>query len=360
MARQLHLLALAGLSPQVVTETIWCLARSTPPRLPQRITVLTTAAGRAHAEGVLPSALAALGRQLGADLPAPHWKQLAGPDGRVLEDIVTEADNRNAADAIFAAVAEATLDEGMDVHLSLAGGRKTMSALAALAMSLCGREGDVLSHVLVEPRFLGRTDFFFPPDPPALLPLPEGGCLSTAEAGLTLAEIPFVRLRGHWRPGRDAGAFAAAVTAAQQRLAPPRMRLDPARQEVLLGERRLRLPPTPFGILLWLAERARSAAPPLSWRSEREARRLADECLAALSRCAGLQDLGTARKAMAAGMERGYLAEKVSRLNRAFREALGPAAEPFLIRAEGRRPLTGYRLALPPEAITIVEGAHDR
>lgn len=358
MARPLHLLALAGLSPQVVTETIWCLAQAAPPRLPRRITVLTTAAGRSHAEALLPSALASLGDQLGTELPTPAYRLLAGPDGRTLEDIVTEADNRCAADAIFAAVAEATLDDEADVHLSIAGGRKTMGALATLAMSLCGREGDALSHVLVDPRLLGRADFFFPPDPPVLLPLPGGGSLSTAEAGLTLAEIPFVRLRRQWRPGDDAGAFAAAVRAAQQRLAPPRLCLDPARQEVLLGERRLRLPPTPFGILLWLAERARRAAPPLSWRSQAEARRLAAECLAALARCTGLRDAEAARKALSGGLERGYLAEKVSRLNRAFREALGPAAEPFLIRTEGRRPMTGYRLALPPEAISIVEDAH--
>ncbi|GGG15796.1 hypothetical protein GCM10010964_00110 [Caldovatus sediminis] len=360
MTRPLHLLALAGLSPQVVTETIWCLAQGPSPRLPRRITVLTTGAGREVAEKLLPPALRQLGAQLGAALPMPEWRLLTGPDGGVLDDIVTEADNRHAADAIFAAVAEATLDEGSDIHLSIAGGRKTMGALAALAIGLCGREGDVLSHVLVDPRLLGRADFFFPPDPPALLTLPEGGTVSTAEAGLTLAEIPFVRLRAQWRPGRDAGAFAAAVAAAQQRLAPPRLSVDVARREVLLGERRLRLPPTPLGILLWLAERARAAAPPLAWRGAQEARRLADECLAALARTAGDRDLGAARRALAQGMERGYLAEKVSRLNRAFREALGPAAEPFLIRAEGRRPMTGYRLALPPGAITILEDARGR
>ncbi|MFN3450368.1 MAG: CRISPR-associated ring nuclease Csm6 [Roseococcus sp.] len=360
MEQPLHLLALIGLSPQVVTETIWCMAQGPSPRLPRRITLLTTGAGRTQAEAVLPGALGALGAQIGAALPSPEWKVLAGPDGRPLEDIVTEADNRHAADAIFAALAEATLDPEVDVHVSIAGGRKTMGALAALALSLCGREGDGLSHVLVDPRFLGRADFFFPPDPPATLPLPEGGAISTAEAGLTLAEIPFVRLRGQWRPERDAGPFAAAVAAAQQRLSPPRLRLEVARREAVLGDRRLSLAPTLFGALLWLAERARAAAPPLSWRGGKEARRLADDYLHALGRALGAAAPEASRKALAEGMERAWLAEKVSRLNRAVRDALGPAAEPFLIRAEGRRPHTGYRLALPPEAITIIEGPHGR
>ncbi|MCX8134569.1 MAG: CRISPR-associated ring nuclease Csm6 [Roseococcus sp.] len=359
MSRPLHLLALAGLSPQVVTETVWCLAQGPARRLPQRITVLTTAAGRAAGEPALPEALRALGRQLGAALPDPEWRLLDSPCGRTLEDIVTEADNRLAADAIFAAVQEATRDEGVDVHLSIAGGRKTMGALATLALSLCGREGDVLSHVLVDPRLVGRSDFFFPPEPPVLLRLPGGGQLSTREAGLVLAEIPFVRLRDQWRPDRGAGAFAAAVAAAQRRLAPPRLVLEVAQRQALLGERRLSLAPALFAALLWLAERARAGASPLVWRGE-EAQCFAGAYLGALARVAEAGALGAARKALSQGMERDYLAEKVSRLNRAFREALGPAAEPFLIRSEGRRPLTGYRLALPPKAITIIEDARAR
>jgi CRISPR-associated protein (TIGR02584 family) len=351
MLRPLHLLALAGLSPQVVTETIWCLAKGEPPRLPRRITVLTTGAGRGIAEALLPRALARLSAQLGTELPQPEWRVLAGPGGQELEDIATEADNRAAADGILAEIARATLDPDCDLHVSIAGGRKTMGALAALALSLCGREGDSLSHVLADPRFLGREDFFFPPDPPELLALPEGGAVSTADAALTLAEIPFVRLRAEWRPEQRHGAFAEAVRAVQQRLLPPRLELELSRRAVRLGPRELRLPPSLFGTLFWLAERCRAGAPPLSWRTDAEARDLGRSLFAALRRIGAGEASAAARRALAQGLERSYLAEKVSRLNRAFREALGPAAEPFLIRAEGRRPLTAYRLALPPEAI---------
>lgn len=354
MARGLHLLALAGLSPQVVTETIWCLAKAEAPRLPQRITVMTTGAGRCAAEDVLPRALARLAAQLGRDLPRPEWSVLAGPDGNPLDDIVTDADNRAAADGILAAIAAATLDPDTDLHVSIAGGRKTMGALAALALSLCGREGDVLSHVLVDPRFQGRQDFFFPPDPPELLRLPEGGLVSTAEAAPTLAELPFVRLREHWRPQQHHGAFADTVRAVQQRLLPPRLELDLSGRLVRLGGQELRLAPSLFGTLLWFAERCRTGAPAVSWRSEAEARALGRALLAELRRAGAARQAGGDGRALAQGLERAFLAEKVSRLNRRFREALGPAAEPFLIRAEGRRPLTAYRLALPPGAIVIV------
>ncbi|WP_158295565.1 CRISPR-associated ring nuclease Csm6 [Crenalkalicoccus roseus] len=358
--RPLHLLALAGLSPQVVTETIWCLARRRPPRLPSRITVLTTAAGRPLAERLLPPALRDLSAALGAGLPPPRLRLLRRRDAAPLKDIASDADNRAAADAILAAVAEATLDPATDVHLSIAGGRKTMGCLAAIALSLYGREGDCLSHVLVDPRLQGRADFFFPPAVPRRLPLPEGGTVSTAEHGLTLAEIPFVRLRARWRPGRDADAFSAAVAAAQEALDPPRLILDPARRQAHLGAHRLPLPPTLFAGLLWLAELARRGDAVPWWRTAEQARDLAAQYLAAMERVVRGSELDQARRALSAGMERTYLAEKVSRLNRAFRQALGPAAEPFLIRAEGRRPRTGYRLALPAEAITIIEDARGR
>ncbi len=353
MARGLHLLALAGLSPQVVTETLWCLAKANQPRLPGRITVVTTGAGRSLGAAVVPGALARLAAQLGKELPRPEWRVLAGPDGEPLDDIITAADNRAAADGILAEIAQATLDPDMDLHVSIAGGRKTMGALAAVSLSLCGRDDDVLSHVLVDQRFQGRPDFFFPPEPPELLALADGGAVSTADAALTLAEIPFVRLRAQWRSAQDQGAFAETVRAVQQRLLPPRLELDTSSGLVRVGRQQLRLPPSLFGTLWWFAERSRNGAPPLSWRSEAEARALGRSLLATLQRADGGRDIAGPRRALAHGLERSYLAEKVSRLNRSLREALGPAAEPFLIHAEGRRPLTTYRLALPPDGVLI-------
>lgn len=351
--RPLHLIALAGLSPQVVTETIWCLAQRTPPRLPQRITVITTGAGQAMASRLLPNALAELAGVLGTTLPAPAFHLLRRHDGQPLEDIMTEEDNRAAADGILAAIAEATLDPTCDVHLSIAGGRKTMGCLAAIALSLCGREGDELSHVLVHPALQGREDFFFPPAAPRDIALPDGSCISTEAHGLSLATIPFVRLRTQWRPEWDGGGFATAVAAIQAGLRPTQLRIDLVARTVHAGPAQLRLPPVLLATLLLFAERAIACAPALTWRTEAEAKALAARHLATIARIVPQRDLSAMRKALAHGIERTYLAEKVSRLNRAFREALGPAAEPFLIRSEGRRPRIGYRLPLPPEAITI-------
>lgn len=170
---------------------------------------------------------------------------------------------------------------------------------------------------------------------------------------MTLAEIPFVRLRAQWRPAKDLGAFAEAVRAVQQRLLQPRLELDASCSLVRVGGQQLRLPPSLFGTLWWFAERCRTGAPPVSWRRQAEAQALGRSLLDVLRR-AGVHNSAALERALAQGLERSYLAEKVSRLNRNFREAFGPAAAPFLIRAEGRRPFTAYRLALPPEAISLV------
>src|SRR3979411_2486609 len=44
------LLAVTGMSPAILTETVWALAQENPPVLPDRIVVLTTTAGKAQIE----------------------------------------------------------------------------------------------------------------------------------------------------------------------------------------------------------------------------------------------------------------------------------------------------------------------
>ncbi|MBW8269017.1 CRISPR-associated ring nuclease Csm6 [Caldovatus aquaticus] len=348
-----RLLAITGLSPQVVTETLWALAGRAPPELPEAITVLTTAEGAEVAQRLLPPAVAALAAQLGRPLPAPEIRLMRDRAGRPLRDIASAEDNRAAADAIIAEVRALTVDPERALHLSIAGGRKTMSCLAGIALSLFGRAQDRLSHVLVDPALQGREDFFFPPEPP------RPGAAGPPPAGLILAEIPFVRLRGRWRPEAIGAGFAELVAAAQAALAPPALEIRPRRREALLGGVPIALPPALLGVLLWLAERARDGAGAVACHGgDAVRRRLAAECLACIARCAGgaaTRSAEAARRALAHGMEKEFLAEKVSRLNRALREALGPEAAPYEIRREGRRPFTAYRLALAPEAIAIRE-----
>ena len=57
------------------------------------------------------------------------------------------------ADFITEQVRQITADPAASLHVSIAGGRKTMGFYAGYALSLFGRAQDQLSHVLVSPSF---------------------------------------------------------------------------------------------------------------------------------------------------------------------------------------------------------------
>ncbi len=212
------LFAVLGMSPAVLTETVWALARETPPVIPHRVVVLTTTQGRAALERDLFSGgescgwnrlCAALARagipcegRLVFGLAADHVRLFPHPSGRNdLADIATTADNEAAADFILRELRAFTENPQTVVLASIAGGRKTMSALMMSCMSLLGRLEDRLFHVLVNPPFDG------PLNPPFLFP-EKGRCHTDREgrswrataARVSLVDVPFVRMRG-WYEG---------------------------------------------------------------------------------------------------------------------------------------------------------------
>jgi len=66
-----------------------------------------------------------------------------------LEDIRNTDDNECAANFITSVIREFAKRNDVVIHCSVAGGRKTMSVFAGLAMTLVGRKQDHLYHVLV-------------------------------------------------------------------------------------------------------------------------------------------------------------------------------------------------------------------
>ena len=113
-----------------------------------------------------------------------------------MEDIRTEMDAVQFGDLISEIVRTETLDDRSRVHLSLAGGRKTMSFQGGAAMSLFGRAQDELSHVLVHPSdFEGCSEFWFPSTTPTLVKHNDGRALDASQATIEFALIPFIRVR---------------------------------------------------------------------------------------------------------------------------------------------------------------------
>ncbi|MFH0880402.1 MAG: CRISPR-associated ring nuclease Csm6, partial [Lentisphaerota bacterium] len=210
-----------GMSPAVLTETIWKLAQEKPSSLPSRVVVLTTAEGARQVREKLLAPSAAFGGQrvwaaLRATLGRPAVR-LPEPDicvfknraetSRELADIVTPGDNIIVADTILEELRKFTENPDCRVIASIAGGRKTMGALLYACMTLIGRETDRITHVLVPPPYDRpdhRPTFFFPGQPNHLK-----SQISNLKSQITLADIPFVPLRNRFAElGRMPGNFS--------------------------------------------------------------------------------------------------------------------------------------------------------
>lgn len=201
-------LFVTGVTPQIVTETLYALHHRTPPVNPDEIVVVTTTTGRERLEKLLLSdgRLAAFFKEFGIAPIRPVILAVPDAAGAPLTDIRTAEENRAAGDFIADIVRQKTADEKSRLHASIAGGRKTMSYYLGAAMNLFARPQDRLYHVLVTPEFESQQDFYWKPKktrnltPPNPLFKKEGelidrGVLNTEDAEITLAELPFVRLR---------------------------------------------------------------------------------------------------------------------------------------------------------------------
>ena len=226
------LLSLCGLSPQVITETLYALAvTGKPVWIPDEVHVITTRSGRLlieerllHPEkGCFHQFCREFGVEGMIEFSASMIHVIPGLDGE-LEDVRTSDDNRRLADYIMAVVKESTSDQQTSLHASLAGGRKTMALYLGMAMQFFARRDDVLSHVLVGAPFESHPDFFYPPLKPVKLTVfdrltGQPYQVDSATARIELAQLPFVRLRDRLPDDIEAEiSFAGLVEKAQKSL----------------------------------------------------------------------------------------------------------------------------------------------
>lgn len=358
------LLAVTGLTPQIVTETLYALAvAGNPPWVPDEIRVITTAEGAERVRLALldPSAgqFHALCQDYGLAgriaFPAENILVLRDPDGTPLADIRSPEDNTLAADILLGEVRALCADAGTELHVSIAGGRKTMGFFLGYALSLFGRPRDRLSHVLVNDPFESLPDFYFPPATPRLLHTRDGRPIHTADARVMLAEIPFVRLRdGLPREALTHGTpFAALVRAAQQGITPPALRFDLAQQAVWCGDTLIDLPPSLLAWYAWLAECRAGGVGDNGFLRYADAS--PEGYLAIYGRLVGIHhpNLESARRKLEGGLEASLFEQRRSKINRRLAAVLSLAATPYQIQSRGERPFTRYGLTIPPEHIAF-------
>ena len=206
------LVAGMGASPAVLTNAVWALAHQSEPVVPDEIVVFITKDGKALLKkelvdgGVWADMLKCLTRD-GVDVEGKLMfgetsiRSIPDAKGNEIYDLRTGEDNLRAADFMLAQLRQYTEDSGVELHVSIAGGRKTMSALLLSCMTLLGREDDKVYHVLLPPEFEGGTEpvFFFPKKGVKHKSRVTGKTYQGAKVQGELFEVPFVRMRGWYQ-----------------------------------------------------------------------------------------------------------------------------------------------------------------
>ncbi|NCS66598.1 MAG: TIGR02584 family CRISPR-associated protein, partial [Betaproteobacteria bacterium] len=121
------LLAVTGLSPQVVTETLYALVTAPDPFIPSEVHLITTSEGAERARLALLSDDPGWFQRLRHDYDLPeiafdaaHIHVLAGPDRAPLDDIRSPEENAHAADFITEIVRGLSADEHSALYASIA------------------------------------------------------------------------------------------------------------------------------------------------------------------------------------------------------------------------------------------------
>jgi len=357
------LLAVSGLSPQIVTETIYALAAQSPtPFVSTEVHLITTREGAQRAELSLLSDDLGWFHRLCADYHLPpiaftrqHIHIVRDAHERGMDDIRSVADNQAAADFITSRVREFTGDPDCALHVSIAGGRKTMGYYLGYALSLYGRAQDRLSHVLVSEPFENSMDFFYPTPYSRVLQTRDGRLADTAMAEVTLAEIPFVSLRHGLPQALLSGhaSFSDTVAAAQAALAPPSLVIDLRQRQIVAAGKTIALPPAELALLATFARNASERRPPLPAPAKgvaepHWAKRYLNEYRAIVG---ALADTDATERALRNGMDGEYFSTRKSKLHRRLADALGPAAAAYTVRNVGTKTAGKYQLGLLPEAV---------
>lgn len=254
------LFLVTGMTPQIITETVWALACDPNKQdkwIPDEVHVLTTE----HGFNLINTRLLDKGvfERFKMDYPTlknikfdKSYIAIIHHNGKNLTDLKTPDDNEMSADLICEKVRQFTQDDDVCLHVSIAGGRKTMGFYAGYALSLYGRSQDKMSHILVEENFENVPDFYYPTPDDFEIIHNKGHSLNAKNAKVWLADIPFVRLRSSL--GANAMVhhqkFSDVVNLLNINLASIKLALNIKKRTIQINDMVCKLRPKEFSIYL--------------------------------------------------------------------------------------------------------------
>ena len=212
--KRVVLLATMGSSPAELTETVWALAHAKKPVIPDEIVVLSARnsvdkmrlellEGNSPVWGKLLSALRKDKIDIDGKLVFGSMSIRVVPDAQKNEmwDLRSSEDNLLAADFMMQEIRKYSESPDTEIIASIAGGRKTMSALLLSCMTLLGREEDKVVHLLLPEELEGGAEppFYFPQKSVVHVSRSTGKKYRGDKLRSELFEVPFVRMRGWYQ-----------------------------------------------------------------------------------------------------------------------------------------------------------------
>ncbi|MDA8137822.1 MAG: CRISPR-associated ring nuclease Csm6 [Desulfobacteraceae bacterium] len=260
------LLAVVGLSPQVVTETLYALHQNG--RTIDAIHLISTREGKdkiltmliGGGKGRYYEYLQEYGFSVSAIDFGPHnIHVITDEHGNEIPDIAGMLDNERLLEKCLELTFRLTSDPDNAVLFSVAGGRKTMSSCLTLAAEMYGRPQDRLYHVLISPEFESNRDFYYPYKESRAIKLKdEKGEYFYKEskyAQVNLINMPFVSIRQSLTAARldrpmDPGTLMLSVIKDKK----PQLTIDLRNRKIIYCTIELDLSPLRLAIYTFFAD----------------------------------------------------------------------------------------------------------
>lgn len=366
------LLMVCGMSPQVVTETLFALCQRDTPFIPTEIHLLTTqlAADRIRLDLLHPEKghFHRLCRDyqlpmIRFDTSSVHVLQ-DEINAESLSDIRTEQDNQACANQICDWVKQFTADENSALHVSIAGGRKTMGYYMGYALSLFGRLQDRLSHVLVSTDFESHPQFFYPTPHSDVLHTHDNKPIDPSTARVELADIPFVRLRDNFGENVFYNKLTFAQLIEQQQLAEIPLAVSFTRStekpRLEISGHHIALPPAEFCFYLWIVQQTVLNRSQVCRPHKSEGNVYYAQQYMALYQhwqcVTDPEDNRTLNAMRLNGMEESFFNDRCTRINKALKTTLGlKASRQVQIKKRGSYSNSDYIVDLDIEQVSIEE-----
>lgn len=265
------LFSVLGLSPQILTETLFALKNEG--NLPDEIHVLTTERGASltkkalfQEEGGWFYRFCKDWKISGITFQESNIHTIKNAQGETLADIRTDLDNQAIANQIVEYVRRFTQEQNTSLHVSIAGGRKTMGFFAGYALSMFGREQDRLSHVLISEDFEGHPKFFYPTPDSTLIRTRDGQeLLDCKEATVELAYLPFLAMRSVMPDNftQENLRYDDMVKRLQKRVFDKKVLISADDFSVCIGGETIKLSRANFAFYYWVLLRIKHGEKPL-------------------------------------------------------------------------------------------------